>query len=552
MEKADEFLVRARYLQRTKIYKSEANGVTIILNGEICGNITIEQLAEKYRNQGCTFALGLDGYFLILIIDRFERKVVVATDRLGSKPVYITQKSEKIILSTSLGFLYQYGVKLDPFGLAWYLSNGVPHNNRTLFEGVRKLNYATSCEIKNNRMNDQAYWKYEFTYEYAGKSQRELKRELSELLVAGVRRKASPKRPIVLSLSVGYDVAGVLAVMGKSLGLKNIHTFSYGLNDPEDLSDPFLARQLAEKYGCTHSFLLSYNGDMCDAIEVNAGWWDGTSNFCDEAQAWVALEKVYAGLQYPLYTGDESFGWTNANMNSIEDVLKICLLSDFNNLDWFKKNLSKYRYDLLKEGLAEDISAVIRHCPNTKNLSDTRDFLYFDQRKFNVIEPWRENYAGRIFDVQVPFTDNNIIDFMKKIPDYWRNGKRLYRETIAEMFPDDFALPRAKVGGYTPNWRTEFQRHREVIARKYIWNGTSTLLDDYIPPGTMIKLIEMQENSYRPMLPLIEKVRPISIRVVSKLLKPKEQVSSTLLLQRCLVLRRYLELLEENYAKGFH
>jgi asparagine synthetase B (glutamine-hydrolysing) len=61
-------------------------------------------------------------------------------------------------------------------------------------------------------MNDHAYWKYEFTYEYAGKSQRELKSELSELLVASVRRKASAKKPIVLSLSVGYDVAGVLAV----------------------------------------------------------------------------------------------------------------------------------------------------------------------------------------------------------------------------------------------------------------------------------------------------------------------------------------------------
>jgi asparagine synthase (glutamine-hydrolysing) len=550
VEIVDGFLVRIRCLQKTKIFQGEANGITIILNGEIYEDITLEQLAKNFRNQGCASALGLKGNSIILIIDRLEKKVVVITDQLGSKAVYITQKSEKIILSTSLGSLYQYGVKLDPVGLAWYLSNGVPHNNRTLFEGVRKLNYATCCEIKNNRIADHAYWKYEFTYEYAGKSEQELKCELSELLVTSVRRKASAETPIVLSLSVGYDVSGILAIMGKTLGLKNIQTFSYGLNDPEDSSDPFLARKFAEKYRCAHSFLHSYNGDLVDAIEVNAGWWDGASNFCDEAQTWVALEKLYSGLHYPLYTGDECFGWTSANMISVEDALNICMLSGFDNLEWFKKNLSKITYDLFKEGLAEDISAVIRRCPDTNNLSDTRDFLYFDQRKFNVIEPWRENYAGRIFDVQVPYTDHIIIDFVKKIPAYWRNGKRLYRETITEMFPDDFASQRARIGGYTPNWKAEFQRHHEIISRKYIWNGTSTLLDDFIPPEILNKLLSMQGNNKQPWLSLLERIQPISIPGVNKWLKTKEKCSSTRLLQRCLVLRRYLEKLEENNAKG--
>jgi hypothetical protein len=138
---------------------------------------------------------------------------------------------------------------------------------------------------------------------------------------------------------------------------------------------------------------------------------------------------------------------------------------------------------------------------------------------------------------------------MMKIPSRLRRGKRLYKKTIAKMFPELFQFERATSDSYVPNWRMEFTSQRHLI-RSLVLSENSAL-DPIIPPEVIMKLLR-ENNTWRNsrLSP-----RTLPLKVARRLLRKtpegrrilarfpslsRKEMDVTTLLKRLLVVRSFL------------
>ena len=89
------------------------------------------------------------------------------TDRINSRKVFYSKYKGSYWLSTSLYLHPTADVDIDPAGIACYLANGVVHNNRTLFDGIRILERACVHKLTVDGFHGTRYWSYEFTNSYS-------------------------------------------------------------------------------------------------------------------------------------------------------------------------------------------------------------------------------------------------------------------------------------------------------------------------------------------------------------------------------------------------
>jgi len=534
----------------TQIAVDHNNQVTLILHGEIysTNDNQAEFLLKQFIKRGIGFSKDINGSFAVLLIDKRNDTVALITDRINTRKVFCSKYKEGYWLSTSLYLHPTADVDLDPVGIACYLANGVVHNNRTLFDGVQTLERASVHILTQDGFHATRYWSYEFTKPHSSINEKELRAELSELLVESVKIRLKDNPKVFLSLSAGYDSTGILGIVGSKL--KDVNCFSYAHGEPASNSDEYAAREMASYFGFNHKIVESYKGNILNVIKHNANLGHGRAHLCDEVDAWIEMASDFS-LTTPsvLFVGDECFGWTDCELNCIIDVLNSVAIYDFNRLSWFQNMLPKGTYDMLCNGLKEDMLQILKRCPTTRDRHDSKDFLYLDQRLNNVILPWREFFAGQFVVVRNPFLDNSILDFMKKIPSHLRCGKRLYKATITEMFPDLFQIERATTASYVPNWGEEFSSQRSAIEAAI--SSQDSKLDRIIPPEVILRLLGGSrtggDNRFSP--------KKLARKLARRLLKgtfmaekilsrfhntSKKQIDRTAFLKRILVIRLFL------------
>lgn len=555
------FTVGIKRFADTQVLCDEAGEVTVVFYGHICGDVTLSHLINAYKAQGVAFVESLNGSFAFFLVDKPRDQIVLATDRLCSRKIYMRNKDSMTVVSTVLRYLFTDDLSIDPIGLAWYLANGVFHCNRTIFEGVSVVDRA-SCYIIRAHVPAEVrtYWQYQFTDEYAHKDPAQIREELEFLLVESVSKRVDENSVNLLSLSAGYDSPGVLGILSKRLDVNHLCSFSHGLYEDDKEGDAHIARRLAEMCGVEHLLFLPYDGDLCGTIERNALWGNGVAHFCDESFLWDEFSDKYANQNCTLFVADECFGGIGGSPELFfnADILAICKLWDFSCLRWLKCFLPHGVYRMFLDGQREDVATLFDRAPDATDIYGVKDWIYLDQRLSCVHMPWREYFSSRTFRVQNPFLDSDILDFMRKVPSQWRRGKRLYKETIASMFPEIFAVKRAKVGGFVPDpvWIKDMFRERELLIARYLPNGQSSLLDEFIAPDNVVKLFLMEEEIPDKIGLAVEKVISLSHRVVNKVMREvgvkkikkrrKPMLGRTEFLLRYLVLRRFLEIAERD------
>jgi asparagine synthase (glutamine-hydrolysing) len=526
-------------------------GITIAYYGQIVGSPSPELLAETYRKRGQEFAADLNGSFALLILDSQNACVIAVTDRVASRNIYYScERNDSIALSTSmyqLCSMHATGLPLDPAGVAWYLSNGVVHGNRTLFSGIHRMERACCYIINEHGRNLHEYWTFAFTPSLPAKVTERTRQIFGDILIEAVARRAPQTVPLCISLSGGYDSSGILAILSNKLHRKDLRSFSYGLNEKKVDSDAYVAKRIASECGCEHTFLRSYDGNLFDSIEANALLGDGLSNFCDESSVWIQLSRNHGGYKLPLFAGENWFGMLNTvDLCSDDDVLNRVHIRDLAGLEWLMTDLSRRSIRALSEGIQGDIASLLLRCPITKDFYEKRDFLFLDQNLSHVLLPWRENFAGRAFFVQEPWLDNDVLDFMTTVPSVLRNGRTLYHNTIKEMVPELFRVKRARIGLSVPDWGNELSRFKGSVTSRYIKNGRDSALDDLIPPETVLKVIEGQLHPSRRQESLPQRAAWKLMRLTGlRNMIKRNELSSADFLLRYLVLRRSLDVINE-------
>ncbi len=253
---------------------NEDRSVCVVLNGEIYNfqdlradlerrghtfttNADTEVVVHAYEDAGPACVEQLWGMFALALWDRRHRRLLVARDRLGKKPlVYHVDASGGLAFASEFQALFQHpGVprEVDPVAIDDFLAYMYVPAPRTAYRHVHKLRPGHRLIWENGRITVEPYWKLRFS-EKLPLSEDEALDRFGTLFRDAVRRRLISDVPLGAFLSGGMDSSSVVAEMAE-LSSTPVKTFSIGFGE-QDFNELGYARQVAERFGTEHHELV--------------------------------------------------------------------------------------------------------------------------------------------------------------------------------------------------------------------------------------------------------------------------------------------------------
>jgi asparagine synthase (glutamine-hydrolysing) len=221
-----------------------------------CDTETILHLYEE-SGDGCVDRL--QGMFAFAIWDGARKRLLLARDRLGIKPLYYAVLPDQLLFASEIKAILAAGgirAELDETILPEFLANRFVSGAETFFRGIRKLLPARTLTWSvDDGVAERCYWRLPVpALDDDGASLAERAAELRERLRATVRSHLMSDVPLGLFLSGGLDSSGIAALMAP-LADRAIRTFSVGFSDPE-ANELAFARRAAQTVGAKHSEIV--------------------------------------------------------------------------------------------------------------------------------------------------------------------------------------------------------------------------------------------------------------------------------------------------------
>ena len=209
-----------------------------------------EVLVHLYEEHGEGFAERLRGMFAVAIWDSRRRRLVVARDRFGIKPLYYRDASGELMFASELRALPRGEV--DPDALEAFLAfNSVPAP-LSIFAGTNKLPAGHLLVWQDGETRVERYAR-PVPADVRDEDSAELAEELRARLRDSVRAHLIADVPVGVLLSGGVDSSLLAALAAQESG-EAVHTFSIGFEERsfDELGD---ARSVASMYGTRHEEL---------------------------------------------------------------------------------------------------------------------------------------------------------------------------------------------------------------------------------------------------------------------------------------------------------
>jgi asparagine synthase (glutamine-hydrolysing) len=305
---------------------NEDRTVAVVLNGEIYNFQELrkrllanghrlrtsgdtEVIPHLYEELGDDLVDELRGMFAFALWDSNRRRLLIARDRVGKKPLLYAHRPGALSFASEMGALVQdreVGRTVDVEALNEYLALGYTPHPTSAFQEVRKLPPGSMLKWSNGEIEIERYWRLRYSPKPAPGTQAETEEEIRHELRSAVRRRLVSDVPLGAFLSGGIDSGAVVAAMAmESSG--PVKTFSIGFEDDRHSELP-LARLIAERYGTDHrEFVLRPEAlSVLPAIVRHYGEpFADTSSVPSFQVAAMAAESVTVALNGD--GGDEAF-----------------------------------------------------------------------------------------------------------------------------------------------------------------------------------------------------------------------------------------------------
>jgi asparagine synthase (glutamine-hydrolysing) len=245
--------------------------VWLIFNGEIYNFIELraelqakghvfrtrsdtEVIIYAYQEWGVDFLNRLNGMFGLALWDTRARRLIVARDAMGIKPVYYRVEQGSLYFASEVRALLQSAgrrIDIDAVALNLFLRYRYTPAPLTLFEGVKKLAAGTMLVVEGGNARVHRWYRFQPEPFEPPKRLAEAKRELLELYAGALNRHLIADVPVGLLLSGGMDSGLLLALMSKSAKSWRTYTVGYGTSfEDDELED---ARRMARLFSSEHT-----------------------------------------------------------------------------------------------------------------------------------------------------------------------------------------------------------------------------------------------------------------------------------------------------------
>jgi asparagine synthase (glutamine-hydrolysing) len=499
---------------------NEDANIWIVFNGEIYNHqqlrVELEAAGHRYRTKSDTETIvhlyeqygrdcvnHLRGMFAFAIWDRPKRKLFIARDRLGIKPLYYRYADGVFLFGSEIKTLLAYpGAKAEfnQAGLAQYLAFGYLTGEDSFYAGIKKLLPGHTLELdEGGNISIQQYWDLSVGADTDNKPRSYYVKQYRELLEQCVDSHLMSDVPLGVFLSGGLDSSVIAALTGKSRS-EPIQTFAVGYGEEAFSELPF-ARQVAKHIGSEHHEVRLSRQEFFDSLP-SLIWHE------DEPIVWPSSVSLYSVAKLArervtvVLTGEGSdetlagytrYAWTLKNAawdniyrsvtpgalrNAVRAVINgsglpanlrrklehTFLVRDGASwpsfyFDNFYSAFSAQEQDELLSDSAKAASrdayaGSMQHWEHSSGDLLHR-LLYTDIKTYLVELLMKQDQMSMAASIEsrVPFLDHKLVEFTASIPAQYAikglAGKQILKEAVEDLLPHDI-IHRKKMGFPTP------------------------------------------------------------------------------------------------------
>ena len=313
---------------------NEAGDVTLVFNGEIYNYRELregllqhghqfktrsdgEVIAHLYEEQGPDFVRELNGMFAVALWDERRKRLVLARDRTGEKPLYYWRRNGVLVFASEIKALLEYpGIcrNLDPEALTQYFFSGYFPTPRSVFAEIKKLPAAHRMIVEGGEVRVEPYWRLQEYLRPPGmpavkeREERALLAELRERLREAAISRLVSDVPLGVFLSGGVDSSTLVALMSE-LTPGNVNTFSVAFPEKTFNEEPY-AQFVARHFRTRHHVVTADEASLQEAFRILADHLD--EPLADPAAVPTYLMSRFARSEIKVALsgegGDELFG----------------------------------------------------------------------------------------------------------------------------------------------------------------------------------------------------------------------------------------------------
>ena len=274
-----------------------------------------ETILQAYVELGPACLDRFHGMFAFAIWDKIGKKLFLARDRLGVKPLYFAQSAGFLAFASRPGALRalvpDLALDIDQQALRWYLESGYVPAPHSIYQGVRKLCPGEYLIFDLAGVQLRRYWSLDevgIDTRADARGEDDLLDELSQLVDRSVRWRLVSSVPVGAFLSGGIDSSLVVSRMARIAG-PGVRTFTIGFSD-EAYDESSQAQEIARLLGTQHRSELLTAQSLLDLLPAFVSEFD--EPFYDySALATMAVSRLAArDVKVALSGdgGDEAFG----------------------------------------------------------------------------------------------------------------------------------------------------------------------------------------------------------------------------------------------------
>ena len=210
-----------------------------------------EILPHGYEEFGEDFVSRLRGMFALAIWDGRRRRLLLARDRMGKKPLVYARTEHGFAFASEIQALLTLRIDraVDEQAIRDYLTYGYIGAPRTAFRAIRKVRPGQILLLSGSSAEERPYWRLSFEPK-RGLDEVDAVTALDAALADAVTTRLISDVPLGAFLSGGLDSSTVVAYMARA-SAKPVSTFSIGFSDA-DFSELRYARLVAERFGTDH------------------------------------------------------------------------------------------------------------------------------------------------------------------------------------------------------------------------------------------------------------------------------------------------------------
>lgn len=485
-----------------------AGEVVIIYNGEIYNHAELRRelksLGHRFKTRCDTEVLlraflqwdldafsHLRGMFAVALWDEQRRRLVLARDRIGIKPLYFSRRGREIYFASELkGILLHPEIdrSIDLEALDYYLSLNYVPTPHTLIASIEKLRPGYWLEWRDGQVRSEPYWKLPVSPPHR-RSLTDATQQLDWLLRESVREHLVSDVPLGVWASGGLDSSTVLHYAAQASPTK-LKTFSVAFPG-RSFDESRYFRRVAETYGTDHhEVVVDPQLDLRDAVEEIAYYSDEPSADAGALPVWflARMSRQHVTVALSGEGADELFGGYNTYLaDRYSRALRRCpravrsfgtsLLSHWPTSD--EKISLGYKLKRFFNGSMLSAEAAHIYWNGTFSEAQKREFylagngrrvealfagvgsaevgylnrfLAFDQLNYlpdDILYKCDRMSMAHSLEVRVPFLDHRLIEFAASLPQEMKvrgsTLKWVLRELMRDKLPAE-VLSRRKEG----------------------------------------------------------------------------------------------------------